>query len=104
MATLSSPNLPYCQTRHHKGFDEIADNLSIGAVSGATDAGPSTEGNRDRTYRLRIIVDQPDHRTLPAGREAIRWFLLFFHLLPVPLFMMVVAGRARSSFGQRWNS
>jgi len=41
-----------------------------------------------------------DHRTLPAGRAAVRWFLflVFFHLLPVPWFMVVVAGLAPASF------
>jgi len=41
-----------------------------------------------------------DHRPLPAGRVAARWFLflVFFHLLPVPWFMFVVAGLAPASF------
>jgi len=41
-----------------------------------------------------------DHITLPAGRVAARWFLflVFFHLLPVPWFMVVVAGLAPASF------
>ena len=41
-----------------------------------------------------------DHITLPAGRVAARWFLflVFFHLLPVPWFMFVVAGLAPASF------
>jgi len=36
----------------------------------------------------------------PAGRSARRWFLflLFFHLLPVPWFLVVVAGLAPASF------
>ena len=39
-------------------------------------------------------------KTLPAGRVAIRWFLflVFFHLLPAPWFMVVVAGLAPASF------
>jgi accessory gene regulator protein AgrB len=39
-------------------------------------------------------------RTLPAGRAAVRWFLflVFFHLLPAPWFMVVVAGLAPASF------
>ncbi len=39
-------------------------------------------------------------RVLPAGRAAVRWFLflVFFHLLPVPWFMVVVAGLAPASF------
>ena len=45
-------------------------------------------------------MGQTDHRTVPAGRVATRWFLflIFFHLLPVPWFMMVVAGLAPASF------
>jgi TPR repeat protein len=45
-------------------------------------------------------MGQTDHRTLPPGRVATRWFLflIFFHLLPVPWFMMVVAGLAPASF------
>jgi len=45
-------------------------------------------------------MDRTDHRTLPAGRVAVRWFLflVFFHLLPVPWFMFVVAGLAPASF------
>jgi len=41
-----------------------------------------------------------DHITLPAGRVAARWFLflVFFHLVPVPWFMFVVAGLAPASF------
>ena len=41
-----------------------------------------------------------DHRTLPTGRIAVRWFLflVFFHLLPVPWFMFVAAGLAPASF------
>jgi hypothetical protein len=41
-----------------------------------------------------------NQRTLPAGRAAVRWFLflVFFHLLPVPWFMVVVAGLAPASF------
>lgn len=41
-----------------------------------------------------------DPRTLPAGRVAARWFLflVFFHLIPVPWFMFVVAGLAPGSF------
>jgi len=41
-----------------------------------------------------------DHITLPAGRVAARWFLflVFFHLIPVPWFMFVVAGLAPASF------
>ena len=45
-------------------------------------------------------MDHSDHRPLPAGRVATRWFLflVFFHLVPVPWFMMVVAGLAPASF------
>ena len=45
-------------------------------------------------------MGQTDHRTLPPGRVATRWFLflIFFHLLPVPWYMMVVAGLAPASF------
>ena len=45
-------------------------------------------------------MDHTDHRPLPAGRVATRWFLflVFFHLLPVPWYMMVVAGLAPASF------
>ena len=45
-------------------------------------------------------MGQTDHRTVPAGRVATRWFLflVFFHLLPVPWFMLVVAGLAPASF------
>jgi TPR repeat protein len=41
-----------------------------------------------------------NQRTLPAGRAAVRWFLflVFFHLLPVPWFMVVVVGLAPASF------
>lgn len=41
-----------------------------------------------------------DSRALPAGRVAARWFLflVFFHLIPVPWFMFVVAGLAPGSF------
>ena len=45
-------------------------------------------------------MDRTDHRTLPDGRIAVRWFLflVFFHLLPVPWFMFVVAGLAPAGF------
>ena len=45
-------------------------------------------------------MDQTDHRTVPDGRAAVRWFLflVFFHLLPVPWFMFVAAGLAPASF------
>jgi len=45
-------------------------------------------------------MDSTDHRTLPAGRAAGRWFLflVFFHLVPVPWFMFVAAGLAPASF------
>ena len=45
-------------------------------------------------------MGQTDHRPLPAGRVAVRWFLflVFFHLLPVPWFMFVAAGLAPASF------
>ncbi len=45
-------------------------------------------------------MSQTDHRTVPAGRVAARWFLflVFFHLLPVPWFMLVVAGLAPAIF------
>ena len=45
-------------------------------------------------------MEHTDHRPLPAGRVATRWFLflVFFHLLPVPWYMMVVAGLAPASF------
>ena len=45
-------------------------------------------------------MSQTDHRTVPAGRVAARWFLflVFFHLLPVPWFMFVAAGLAPASF------
>ena len=45
-------------------------------------------------------MGQTDHSTIPAGRAATRWFLflVFFHLLPVPWFMVVVAGLAPASF------
>ena len=45
-------------------------------------------------------MDQTDHKPLPAGRVAARWFLflVFFHLLPVPWFMLVAAGLAPASF------
>ncbi len=45
-------------------------------------------------------MSQTDHITVPAGRVAARWFLflVFFHLLPVPWFMLVVAGLAPASF------
>jgi hypothetical protein len=42
------------------------------------------------------MMEKTEHRTLPAGRIAARWFLflVFFHLLPVPWFMLVVPGLA----------
>jgi TPR repeat protein len=45
-------------------------------------------------------MDHTNQRTLTAGRAAVRWFifLVFFHLLPVPWFMVVVAGLAPASF------
>ena len=45
-------------------------------------------------------MGQTDHRPLPDGRAAVRWFLflVFFHLLPVPWFMFVAAGLAPASF------
>ena len=45
-------------------------------------------------------MDHPNQRTLTTGRAAVRWFifLVFFHLLPVPWFMVVVAGLAPASF------
>lgn len=45
-------------------------------------------------------MDHRTQRTLPAGRVAVRWFLflVFFHLLPAPWFMVVVAGLAPASF------
>jgi TPR repeat protein len=45
-------------------------------------------------------MDHTDHRSPPAGRVATRWFLflVFYHLLPVPWFMFVVAGLAPGSF------
>ena len=45
-------------------------------------------------------MDHHTQRTLPAGRVAVRWFLflVFFHLLPAPWFMLVVAGLAPASF------
>ena len=45
-------------------------------------------------------MSHTNQRTLPAGRAAVRWFLflVFFHLLPVPWFMVVVAGLAPASF------
>jgi hypothetical protein len=41
-----------------------------------------------------------NQRTLTVGRAAVRWFifLAFFHLLPVPWFMVVVAGPAAAGF------
>ena len=41
-----------------------------------------------------------DQISLPDGRTAARWFLflVFFHLLPVPWFMFVVAGLAPANF------
>jgi len=45
-------------------------------------------------------MGRTDHRPLPAGRVAVRWFLflVFFHLVPVPWFMFVAAGLAPASF------
>ena len=45
-------------------------------------------------------MDNTPQRTLPAGRAAVRWylFLVFFHLVPAPWFMVVVAGLAPASF------
>jgi TPR repeat protein len=45
-------------------------------------------------------MDHANQRTLTAGRAAVRWFifLVFFHLLPVPWFMVVAAGLAPASF------
>ena len=45
-------------------------------------------------------MDHTNQRTLTAGRAAVRWFifLVFFHLLPVPWFMVVAAGLAPASF------
>ncbi len=45
-------------------------------------------------------MDHTNQRTLTAGRAAVRWFifLVFFHLLPVPWFMVMVAGLAPASF------
>ena len=45
-------------------------------------------------------MDHTNQRTLTAGRAAVHWFifLVFFHLLPVPWFMVVVAGLAPASF------
>ena len=45
-------------------------------------------------------MDPTDHKTLPDGRIAARWFLflVFFHLIPVPWFMFVAAGLAPASF------
>ncbi len=45
-------------------------------------------------------MDHTNQRTLTAGRAAVRWFifLVFFHLLPVPWFMVVVAALAPASF------
>jgi len=42
----------------------------------------------------------PDHKIPPPGHGAVRWFLFlsFFHLLPVPWFLMVAAGLAPASF------
>ena len=42
----------------------------------------------------------PDHKIPPPGRGAVRWFLFltFFHLLPVPWYLAVVAGLAPASF------
>ncbi len=42
----------------------------------------------------------PDRKIPPPGRGAVRWFLFlsFFHLLPVPWYMAVVAGLAPASF------
>ena len=45
-------------------------------------------------------MDRTPQKTPPAGRVAVRWFLflVFFHLLPTPWFMVVVAGLAPASF------
>ncbi len=45
-------------------------------------------------------MGQTDHKPLPAGRVAVRWFLflVFFHLLPVPWYMFVAAGLAPANF------
>jgi hypothetical protein len=49
---------------------------------------------------LRKKLGHKNLRNLPAGRAAARWFLflVFYHLLPVPWFMFVVAGLAPASF------
>ncbi len=41
-----------------------------------------------------------DHKIPPPGRSAVRWFLFlsFYHLLPVPWYLAVIAGLAPASF------
>jgi TPR repeat protein len=50
--------------------------------------------------KMKKLMGHTDHKTVPAGRVAARWFLflVFFHLLPVPWFIAVAAGLAPASF------
>ncbi len=86
------------QSVGHKEFDKNADIHSV--RSGIRLRIGRAGGKHAKFYRLRKLMDHIDHRTLPAGRVAVRWFLflVFFHLIPVPWFMFVVAGLAPASF------